>query len=84
MTTQAPTFKQPLQSVVVLEGSTATFEAHISGKLTRAHLPTPRLLAPPCVNLAVGLDAKFKLGFHFVKLVQLDGRAIVRVYPSEY
>ncbi|XP_072667194.1 titin isoform X1 [Canis lupus baileyi] len=31
MTTQAPTFKQPLQSVVVLEGSTATFEAHISG-----------------------------------------------------
>ncbi|XP_017920713.1 PREDICTED: titin isoform X2 [Capra hircus] len=31
MTTQAPTFTQPLQSVVVLEGSTATFEAHISG-----------------------------------------------------
>ncbi|XP_032711907.1 titin isoform X2 [Lontra canadensis] len=31
MTTQAPTFKQPLQSVVVLEGSSATFEAHISG-----------------------------------------------------
>ncbi|XP_060033624.1 titin isoform X1 [Erinaceus europaeus] len=31
MATQAPTFKQPLQSVVVLEGSTATFEAHISG-----------------------------------------------------
>ncbi|XP_045052183.2 titin isoform X1 [Desmodus rotundus] len=31
MTTQAPTFKQPLQSVVVLEGSTATFEAHVSG-----------------------------------------------------
>uniref|UniRef100_A0A452UP08 Ig-like domain-containing protein n=1 Tax=Ursus maritimus TaxID=29073 RepID=A0A452UP08_URSMA len=31
MTTQAPTFQQPLQSVVVLEGSTATFEAHISG-----------------------------------------------------
>ncbi|XP_076785058.1 titin isoform X2 [Arvicanthis niloticus] len=31
MTTQAPTFTQPLQSVVVLEGSTATFEAHVSG-----------------------------------------------------
>uniref|UniRef100_A0A286XF31 Ig-like domain-containing protein n=1 Tax=Cavia porcellus TaxID=10141 RepID=A0A286XF31_CAVPO len=31
MTTQAPTFTQPLQSVVVLEGSAATFEAHISG-----------------------------------------------------
>ncbi|XP_059559930.1 titin isoform X1 [Myotis daubentonii] len=31
MEAQAPTFKQPLQSVVVLEGSTATFEAHISG-----------------------------------------------------
>uniref|UniRef100_A0A4W2F6Z2 Titin n=1 Tax=Bos indicus x Bos taurus TaxID=30522 RepID=A0A4W2F6Z2_BOBOX len=31
MATQAPTFTQPLQSVVVLEGSTATFEAHISG-----------------------------------------------------
>nr|KAF6498407.1 hypothetical protein HJG63_020084 [Rousettus aegyptiacus] len=31
MTTQAPTFKQPLQSVVVLEGSAATFEAHVSG-----------------------------------------------------
>lgn len=44
MTTQAPTFQQPLQSVVVLEGSTATFEAHISGKLTRAHLPAPSLL----------------------------------------
>nr|XP_026247772.1 titin isoform X23 [Urocitellus parryii] len=31
MTTQAPTFTQPLQSVVVLEGSAATFEAHVSG-----------------------------------------------------
>uniref|UniRef100_A2ASS6-3 Isoform 3 of Titin n=1 Tax=Mus musculus TaxID=10090 RepID=A2ASS6-3 len=31
MTTQAPMFTQPLQSVVVLEGSTATFEAHVSG-----------------------------------------------------
>ncbi|XP_004634770.1 titin isoform X12 [Octodon degus] len=31
MTTQAPTFTQPLQSAVVLEGSTAAFEAHISG-----------------------------------------------------
>lgn len=37
MTTQAPTFKQPLQSVVVLEGSAATFEAHVSGKLTHNH-----------------------------------------------
>lgn len=44
MTTQAPTFKQPLQSVVVLEGSTATFEAHISGKLALAHVPTLRPL----------------------------------------
>lgn len=32
MTTKAPTFTQPLQSVVALEGSAATFEAHISGK----------------------------------------------------
>ncbi|OCT63665.1 hypothetical protein XELAEV_18044764mg [Xenopus laevis] len=31
MATQAPTFIQPIQSVVVLEGSTATFEAQISG-----------------------------------------------------
>ncbi|KAF7648337.1 hypothetical protein LDENG_00158500, partial [Lucifuga dentata] len=31
MTTQAPTFTQPLQSVVALEGSAATFEAQISG-----------------------------------------------------
>ncbi|XP_069876144.1 titin-like [Dipodomys merriami] len=31
MATQAPTFTQPLQSVVVLEGSAATFEAHVSG-----------------------------------------------------
>lgn len=33
MTTKAPTFTQPLQSVVALEGSAATFEAHISGKV---------------------------------------------------
>uniref|UniRef100_A0A3B3QEA4 Ig-like domain-containing protein n=2 Tax=Paramormyrops kingsleyae TaxID=1676925 RepID=A0A3B3QEA4_9TELE len=31
MSTQAPTFIQPLQSVVALEGSAATFEALISG-----------------------------------------------------
>uniref|UniRef100_A0A3B1JHH6 Ig-like domain-containing protein n=2 Tax=Astyanax mexicanus TaxID=7994 RepID=A0A3B1JHH6_ASTMX len=31
MTTQAPTFTQPLQSVVALEGSAATFEAQVSG-----------------------------------------------------
>ncbi|OCT61204.1 hypothetical protein XELAEV_18047227mg [Xenopus laevis] len=31
MAEQAPTFIQPIQSVVVLEGSTATFEAQISG-----------------------------------------------------
>uniref|UniRef100_A0A670HZL9 Ig-like domain-containing protein n=1 Tax=Podarcis muralis TaxID=64176 RepID=A0A670HZL9_PODMU len=31
MSTKAPTFTQPLQSVVALEGSAATFEAHISG-----------------------------------------------------
>ncbi|XP_039185115.1 titin-like isoform X6 [Crotalus tigris] len=31
MTSKAPTFTQPLQSVVALEGSAATFEAHISG-----------------------------------------------------
>ncbi|XP_070364608.1 titin isoform X3 [Equus asinus] len=37
MATQAPTFTQPLQSVVVLEGSTATFEAHVSG------LPVPEV-----------------------------------------
>ncbi|KAM7380998.1 hypothetical protein PAMP_004259 [Pampus punctatissimus] len=30
MSTQAPTFTQPLQSVVALEGSAATFEAHVS------------------------------------------------------
>lgn len=45
MTTQAPTFKQPLQSVVVLEGSAATFEAHVSGKRTQDHsasLPPPQ------------------------------------------
>lgn len=40
MEAQAPTFKQPLQSVVVLEGSTATFEAHISGKLTPYRFPS--------------------------------------------
>ncbi|KAL7882204.1 hypothetical protein AOLI_G00090530 [Acnodon oligacanthus] len=31
MTTKAPTFTQPLQSVVALEGSAATFEAQVSG-----------------------------------------------------
>ena len=45
MTTQAPTFTQPLQSVVVLEGSAATFEAHISGKLT--HSGGPLSSVPP-------------------------------------
>lgn len=32
MSTQAPTFTQPLQSGVALEGSAATFEAQVSGK----------------------------------------------------
>lgn len=32
MSTQAPTFTQPLQSVVALEGSAATFEAQVNGK----------------------------------------------------
>ena len=32
MSTQAPTFTQPLQSVVALEGSAATFQAQVSGK----------------------------------------------------
>lgn len=32
MSAQAPTFTQPLQSVVALEGSAATFEAQVSGK----------------------------------------------------
>lgn len=32
MSTQAPTFTQPLQNVVALEGSAATFEAQVSGK----------------------------------------------------
>ncbi|KAF7641869.1 hypothetical protein LDENG_00269960, partial [Lucifuga dentata] len=31
MSTQAPTFTQPLQSVAALEGSAATFEAQVSG-----------------------------------------------------
>lgn len=35
MSTQAPTFTQPLQSVVALEGSAATFEAQVSGKHRR-------------------------------------------------
>jgi len=35
MSTQAPTFTQPLQSVVALEGSAATFEAQVSGKKER-------------------------------------------------
>lgn len=47
MTTQAPTFKQPLQSVVVLEGSTATFEAHISGKLAHHRFALFSLPPPP-------------------------------------
>lgn len=32
MSTQAPTFIQPLQSVVALEGSAAMFQAQVSGK----------------------------------------------------
>lgn len=32
MSTQAPTFTQPLQNVVSLEGSGATFQAHVSGE----------------------------------------------------
>ncbi|KAJ0005328.1 hypothetical protein NQD34_015222 [Periophthalmus magnuspinnatus] len=31
MSSQAPTFTQPLQSVVALEGSAATFQAQVSG-----------------------------------------------------
>lgn len=32
MSTQAPTFTQPLQNVVSLEGSAATFQAQVSGE----------------------------------------------------
>lgn len=39
MSTQAPTFTQPLQSVVALEGSAATFEAQVSGKEASEKFP---------------------------------------------
>ncbi len=43
MSTQAPTFTQPLQSVVALEGSAATFEAQVSGKNV-SHFAIPLLI----------------------------------------
>ncbi|KAF3843807.1 hypothetical protein F7725_002656 [Dissostichus mawsoni] len=45
MSTQAPTFLQPLQSVVALEGSAATFEAQISFSDGRAVLRIPAVTA---------------------------------------
>lgn len=83
MTTQAPTFTQPLQSVVVLEGSTATFEAHVSGKpmctLYLYHLPPP----VHSFFLFVGLETKFKLCFYYVKLAPHHGKVILRAYRSQ-
>lgn len=48
MSTHAPTFTQPLQSVVALEGSAATFEAQVSGKDHSAELTA---LASDLMNL---------------------------------
>ncbi|KAK7879520.1 hypothetical protein WMY93_033768 [Mugilogobius chulae] len=48
MSSQAPTFTQPLQSVVALEGSAATFQAQVSGSPVPER--RPRCSEHPAVN----------------------------------
>ncbi|MEQ2168031.1 hypothetical protein GOODEAATRI_010281 [Goodea atripinnis] len=67
MSTQAPTFTQPLQSVVALEGSAATFEAQVSG------FPVPEVswFRDGQVLSAAALPG--------VEISFSDGRAVLRI-----
>ncbi|KAM4608731.1 titin-like [Polymixia lowei] len=67
MTTQAPTFTQPLQSVVALEGSAATFEAQVSG----SPVPEVSWFRDGQVLSAAALPG--------VQISFSDGRAVLRI-----
>ncbi|GAA6231231.1 titin-like [Lates japonicus] len=67
MSTQAPTFTQPLQSVVALEGSAATFEAQISG----SPVPEVSWFRDGQVLSAAALPG--------VQISFSDGRAVLRI-----
>uniref|UniRef100_A0A3P8ULF6 Ig-like domain-containing protein n=1 Tax=Cynoglossus semilaevis TaxID=244447 RepID=A0A3P8ULF6_CYNSE len=67
MSTQAPTFTQPLQSVVALEGSAATFEAQVSGS------PVPEV---SWFRDGQVLSASALPG---VQISYSDGRAVLRI-----
>ncbi|KAK2840469.1 hypothetical protein Q5P01_014209 [Channa striata] len=67
MSTQAPTFTQPLQSVVALEGSAATFEAQVSG----SPVPEVSWFRDGQVLTAAGLPG--------IQISFSDGRAVLRI-----
>uniref|UniRef100_A0A3Q4HV55 Ig-like domain-containing protein n=2 Tax=Pseudocrenilabrinae TaxID=318546 RepID=A0A3Q4HV55_NEOBR len=67
MSTQAPTFTQPLQSVVALEGSAATFEAQVSG----SPVPEVSWFRDGQVLSAAALPG--------VQISFSDGRAVLRI-----
>ncbi|KAI3355751.1 hypothetical protein L3Q82_004200 [Scortum barcoo] len=74
MSTQAPTFTQPLQSVVALEGSAATFEAQQAGLvLLSAGSPVPEVswFRDGQVLSAAALPG--------VQISFSDGRAVLRI-----
>uniref|UniRef100_A0A3Q3MJD4 Ig-like domain-containing protein n=1 Tax=Mastacembelus armatus TaxID=205130 RepID=A0A3Q3MJD4_9TELE len=67
MATRAPTFTQPLQSVVALEGSAATFEAQVSG----SPVPEVSWFRDGQVLSAAALPG--------VQISFSDGRAVLRI-----
>ncbi|CAL8265763.1 unnamed protein product [Lota lota] len=67
MSTQAPTFTQPLQSVVALEGSAATFEAQVSG----SPVPEVSWFRDGQVLSAAALPG--------IQISFSDGRAVLRI-----
>ncbi|CAL8342165.1 unnamed protein product [Arctogadus glacialis] len=67
MSTQAPTFTQPLQSVVALEGSAATFEAQVTG----SPVPEVSWFRDGQVLSAAALPG--------IQISFSDGRAVLRI-----
>uniref|UniRef100_A0A3Q3K7A1 Ig-like domain-containing protein n=1 Tax=Monopterus albus TaxID=43700 RepID=A0A3Q3K7A1_MONAL len=67
MSTQAPTFIQPLQNVVALEGSAATFEAQVSG----SPVPEVSWFRDGQVLSAAALPG--------IQISFSDGRAVLRI-----
>uniref|UniRef100_A0A673ART1 Ig-like domain-containing protein n=1 Tax=Sphaeramia orbicularis TaxID=375764 RepID=A0A673ART1_9TELE len=67
MSTQAPTFTQPLQNVVALEGSAATFQAQVSG----SPVPEVSWFRDGQVLSAAALPG--------VQISFSDGRAVLRI-----